>query len=503
MLSRNNTVRMRIWQLPAAALLLVLVSLPAAWAQQPEGPSAAPPAAVGQDASNLGSNQNPPLSSLDQPSLEPGGGTRNFLQPAVLASESVDTNIGNALNSSAIHGITRAFGSLLLERNWKRAETSLAYVGGGQLYTGYSRTGSLIQAFDGEQRLGWRTGQFVVRDIFSYLPEGAFGAPTAYGLGSVGETALQSEFPSLFNSQQFASFGEEPRITNMAAAEISQSFSPRSALTMAGGYGLIHFLDNNVSNGGNGVSNGGGFIDSNSVRAQVAYNYQITRKDLVALSYAYLDFAFPNLGETLASQFAGATIRTQIVSLMYGHRISGRLDFSLGAGPQFTHITQPNSTPSNDLTPYVTVLLRYRLSRTSLSLNYTQRNTSGSGLALGTQSDIGRLSATHVLSRSWELSADLGYAHNRSLIAVPVTLGIPGLPPGSEQEVVEAQRFDRGFVGLQARYRFNRYLSSFVSYTFDDLSLNRGACQSEGSCGSQRHLGVIGVEWHPRPIRLE
>jgi len=498
---REKTVNPILWT-QGLIVLALLVGGEAALAQEPGDASAAPPAAVGQDTSALGSSENPPLSSLDQPSLEPGASTRNFLQPAVLGTEAVDSNIGNALNSSSVHGVTRVFGSLLLDRNWKRAETSLAYIGGGQLYTGYYRTGSVIQAFNGQQRLSWRTGQFVIRDTFSYLPEGTFGAP-AYALGTAGESALGGNFPTLFNNQQLASFGLEPRITNMAAAEVTQSFSPRSAITVAGGYGLTHFLDNTTGTGDNGISSGGGFIDSNTVRGQVAYNYQITRKDLVALAYAYLNFDFPNLGETLASPFAGATIRTQIVSLAYGHRISGRMDFTLSTGPQITHITQPGAAPTNELTPYVSGLLRYRFPRTSLSLSYIERNTNGSGLALGAQTEFARLSGTRLLSRSWEISTDMGLAHNRSLVPVPVEAGIPGLPLGSEEEVILAQNFNRGFIGVQVHRRFSRYLSGFVSYTFDDLSLNKAACQGQSSCGSQRHLAMIGLEWHPRPIRLD
>ena len=118
-----------------ATLLLALGLVPQVAAQQPVAGSGAPPAAVGQDNSALGTPENPPLSGLDQPSLEPGVSARNFLQPAIQVNQAVDSNVGNDLGDSAVHGVTRALGSLLLKRLWSRYETDLAYVGGGAFYT--------------------------------------------------------------------------------------------------------------------------------------------------------------------------------------------------------------------------------------------------------------------------------------------------------------------------------------------------------------------------------
>ena len=142
---------------------------------------------------------------------------------------------------------------------------------------------ALVQALEAQQRLGWRTGQLVIRDIFSYLPEGQFGAAGAWGLSSVGGQSLGSGIPGIFNSEQLGSLGQQPRITNMVLADMVQSFTPRTALTLTGGYGLVHFTDNSAT----ATQTNPNFINSNTVTAQAAYNYQVTRRDQVALLYAY------------------------------------------------------------------------------------------------------------------------------------------------------------------------------------------------------------------------
>jgi len=467
-----------------ATLLLALSFAPRAAAQQPAGGTAAPPAAVGQDNSALGTPENPPLSGMDQPSLEPGVSARNFLQPAIQVNQAVDSNIGNDLGESAVHGVTRVLGSLLLKRLWSRYETDLAYVGGGALYTGYARTGNVVQALEAQQRLGWRTGQLILRDMFSYLPEGQFGAAGAWGLNNVGGQSLGSGISGIFNSGQLGSLGQEPRITNIALADMAQSFTPRTALTLTAGYGLVHFTDNSAI----ATQNNPSFIDSNTVSVQAAYNYQLSRRDQVALLYAYQNYTFPDLPATL-TDLTGASVRSNIVSFLYGHRISGRMNFAVGAGPLLTHIQGPQLGSSDRFTAYGHLLLQYRFTRTVLSLAYNRHNTNGSGFFLGAESDIARLSAARPLSRRWEGTVDVGYSHSKSLISGTAIAGL------------NASGFDRLFAGADIRRQFGRYWTGYLNYQFNNLMLDGATCG--GACSSQRHVALLGVEWHPRPIRLD
>ncbi len=68
-----------------------------------------------QDNSATQSQQNPPISGLDQASLGVGFPTRSFLVPGAHVSEALDTNVGQTAGTSAVNGVTRALGSLMLQ----------------------------------------------------------------------------------------------------------------------------------------------------------------------------------------------------------------------------------------------------------------------------------------------------------------------------------------------------------------------------------------------------
>src|SRR2546429_1883632 len=102
---------------------------------QQQGTVAAP--AFGQDNAAPVSSDNPPLSGLDQPSLEPRAAARSFLIPGAHVSQSLDTNVGSG--GSPIQRITRAFGSFAFVKLSSTYVGGLEYVGGGVFYTPASR----------------------------------------------------------------------------------------------------------------------------------------------------------------------------------------------------------------------------------------------------------------------------------------------------------------------------------------------------------------------------
>ena len=116
--------------------------------------------------------------------------------------------------------------------------------------------------------------------------------------------------------------GLEPRILNVSLVDISENLTPKSAITAAGGYAFTHFY-------GNDVATGTSFIDSSQASAQVGYNRILTPRTQIALVYGYQGFNF---------SFEGTAFHTHIIQALYGHRISGRMDLLIGAGPQFTFI---------------------------------------------------------------------------------------------------------------------------------------------------------------------
>jgi hypothetical protein len=472
-------------------LTVLAMACATAWAQDdstqfPQSSGQAAPStgaapAYGQNDIGI-SSENPPLTGLDQPSLEPRATTRSFLIPGVHVSESVDSNIQGTTGNAAVHGVTRVLGTLFLQRLWGHYETDLEYVGGAGFYTARGRNAHLLQQLAAGQRLMWRTGQLAIRDSFSYLPEGAFGYG-AYGgagsftgglgggLGNLGGIA-GTVLGGIFGAGQFGSLGQQPRITNTSMLEVAQAFSPRSSITAAGSYGLVHFIDDSA-----------GLVNSRQIAAQGGYNYQLTRKDYVALAYGFQRFEYPN--------FPGSAFRTQIINLLYGRRISGRLDFLIGGGPQFTTINNPLFGPNQSVSGNGRLRLRYRFPRTTLALSYSRHNTAGSGFFLGAATDIAELSIDRPINRVWSMTADVGYTRSRRIQPAVAALS--------------AKHFDYVFAGGAVHRPLGRQFRLFISYQFNDLRFDTTCTTSSGSCAgtSQRHVASVGLDWHPRPIRLD
>jgi hypothetical protein len=463
---------------------------PADNAQQPadntQQPGATPAAvAFGQNNPPAAPADNPPITGLDQPALEPGLTGRSFLIPGVHVNQSVDSNVDDSTGSAAVSGVTRALGSLTLERLWKSYQVALDYVGGAAFYSNRANNVSQIHTLGVDDRVLWRTGQLAIRDSFSYLPEGTFGSGAYGGSGALGGTGLggigggglgggigSGGQGGFFGPGQFASLGQQPRISNVALADITESLSPRTSITAAGSYGLVHFTDNTL-----------GFINSKQISAQAGFNYQLNRKDQLGLLYGFQAFRYPS---TIGSNFD-----THVVHVLYGHRITGRMDLVLGAGPQLTIINNGAAGSTQRLSLSGRASLRYRFSTANVGLYYDHYNSSGSGFFAGATSDVARASATRPFGRLWNATFDLGFTHNSKLL--PSVFG------------VGAQTYNYLYAGGSLRRQLGEYFSAFVSYQFNNLAFDQSFCGTSTSCNrtSQRQVATFGLDWHPHPIRLD
>jgi hypothetical protein len=273
-------------------------------------------------------------------------------------------------------------------------------------------------------------------------------------------------------------------MTNVAVSDLVESLNRRSSVTLAGSYGLVHFTNASSS-----------LINSRQISAQAGYNYQINRKDQIALVYGYQDFRYPS---SLGTHF-----NTNLVNVLYGHRISGRMDLVLGAGPQLTHIhsctilpfsTQCVPVSSTRLSGAGLARLRYHFPKTIVGLSYDHHNTSGSGLFVGATSDVARVDATRPLGRVWNGTANIGFTHNRRVASNPLV-----------SAVNNARTFDYLYAGARVHRQLGRQFSLFIGYQFNNLAFDSTFCGTAKSCSqmSQRHVGTVGLDWHPRPIRLD
>ena len=477
-----------------------------------------PVPAYGQENVPPPVSENPPLSGLDLPSLEPHAAPLSYLQPGATVSESADSNVAGAPGAGSVRSVSRALGSLLLERLWSHYDLAMDYVGGAAYYNVGGVGFRTLQQMDVDQKVTWKRGQLSLRDSFSYLPEGNFGG--SYGsIGSQGIASLgNSAFGSFWGGSSLGSLGLAPRILNVSLADISENLTPKSAVTAAGGYAFTHFY-------GNDVSSGAPFLGSSQISAQVGYNRLLSAHTQIAMVYGYQGFDFNAFGSTFHSH---------VIQGMYGHRISGRMDLLIGAGPQFTRIGLPCMFPDflagkpqcslngsgqvvgtiPDLRIGVAgqVRLRYKFPRTSVDLKYERFLTSGSGLFAGSQSDIVSLSANRPLSRVWTGTADIGYSRNSRLQSLSPTQQATCVEPNQPNPGklpfcpgVDANTYSYGFAGVALQRAFGHDFHGFVSYQFNELSFDHSYCAGLPVCSriGNRHVVSFGLDWTPRPIRID
>ena len=450
-------------------------------------PATTPPVAFGQEPPAQQVSKFPPLSGLDEASLEPAIAPRSFVWASLQGAETVDTNSTNALNAPGQHtgfrGSTRLGGMAGLQRLWSRYQLMADYSGGGALYTGTSVADSQLHRFDIDSRVLWRTGTFQLRDSVSYLPEGTFGGGTFGGVlgsggaggglggGILGGGGGGGQFNFLGNGS-FGSVGNSPRLMNLTVADIQELLSPRSAITMSGAYNIVHYTK----------STGGALLDSRQITAQAGYNYAVTRRDSLAVAYAFQSFRFPTAG--------GGGFETHVIHFLYGHQISGRMDVVLGGGPQLTRLSSPATGTSNSLSLSGRFSLRYRFPKTSLSLTYNRFNSAGSGFVAGAVSDVVNLAIGRPLGRRWSVGLDAGYSHNKRLQNSTV-----GVNAGSFNDV---------YTGVRASRTLTPSLNAFAFYQFSDVKFSSNIC-AVGGCGalSTRHVIGVGLSWRPHPIRID
>lgn len=493
------------------AVLVFALSTVTAWSQDDSSTSqapdsGAPPAATGPAEPTL---ENPPVTGLDRPLTEALYGGRSYLVPGLQASEAVDSNAsGKGQGATAL---TQGLGSLDLRRLWKRYAVGLDYVGGGVVFDGEPANGRRrayqVHTLASDQRILWRTGQVAIRDTFDYLPEGQFGFGSYGGPGSFGQalggsvgggtgvgSGVTGSPNGAFNGTGIGSIGFQPRIDNSAIVDITQQISARSTVTLAGGFGLSHYL--NKPNAQFPI------VDSEETTAQAGYNRLLTRKDQVGILYGFQELHFPRAGS--------GSVNVNIWNLMYAHRITGRLNFVLGGGPQLIEVHNPAFTflllgvipvrvPASTkqaLTADAIAKVDYTLSsRTSLSLQYQRFVSTGSGFYAGATTNAVRATAFHLIRQRWTATADAGYSRNSALYNATGNAGI------------NTRHYQFWYAGATVSRPLSPHFGAFASYQFNTFG-STSCSTSNGShafCGSTfyRNTGQVGISWHPKPIRLD
>lgn len=497
------------------SLLLVLaamVPVGVAVAQDNSGSndSGAVPAATAPAEQN--NSENPPLSGLDQPVAEPAFGGRSYLMPGVQLSESADSNAaGGTTKNTHTSEISRALVSADLQKIWRKYQFGLDYVAGGDFYAGplfATGQGRVTQehSLAVVQRVLWRTGQLAIRDSFDYLPEGSFGFNSYGGAGAFG-SSLGSGVSGAgagtglggglgggsVGNVSYGSVAYQPRIDNSSVIDIVQGLSPRSTVTLAGGYSLAHYM--------NLTSNQFNIINSQETEGQIGYNHLLSRRDQVGVDYSFQEIHFPRAGS--------GSVTAHVWRGLYGHRVTGKLNLTLAGGPQYVIVNNPPvvlpTTPpivvavpaTKAIAANGSAMFAYTVSsRTNAQLMYQRYVTPGSGFFAGANTNAVRVSIGHLFGRHWTTTSDVGYSHNSNLQKATST----------SNSGITSRSYQFWYAGTSLQRQLGQHFSVFASYQFNDLGV--GACTGTGSskvCGgtATRHTGQIGLNWHPKPIRLD
>lgn len=467
-------------------VVVLLMGISAFAAAQSGGSGRSEPVSpLGQNAPVLNPD-NPPVSSVDEGGFDLRSGERSFFSYGLSASETADSNANNQ-DHQGMSSVTHLLGAVDVQRLYAKTDMFLEYLGGVAAYSNSTETFRQLHAAGFMAITRWRTGRITARDSFSYLPEGSFsvgafggvpGLGIATGSGTSGLAGGGLPGSHFFGNGQFGSVGLTPRIANSALLDVVQSLTPRSAITVAAGFSNAHFFDDTQV-----------LINSDRELIEGGYSYMLGRRDQLGAVYGYQQFRFP--------QDAGGQINAHVINMRLGHTVSGKMNIIVGGGPEYITFEIPNPNPSGPPSIKASrwsangrVVVRYRFTRTSISATYEKFTSAGSGFFAGSDTQAVRLGITRPLARTWELYSDAGFAHNRRL-QQQLLEGLPG------------NTFNHGFVRMLLRKHLGREYSAFLAYRFNDLNFDNSACVNSVCNQSQRHMATVGVEWHPRPTRID
>jgi hypothetical protein len=458
---------------------MLLISLGLACAQttstvEPAGRVSTSVAAPEQAGESSATSVSTSLTGIDDSALGSIAEGRWYFQPQVYGSQEVGINVQG---QASVSSITRAIAGLLLDRKWRHYGLGVAYLGAGSVTAAASSVdGAQAQAAVVEQAINWNSGQLQVVDVFGYLPDSGFGAVpfggwTLFGLGMGSNlTLLASTRFVLLNPSQFASFGNTPRLSNVAIVEADQSVTGRSSVTALASYGVLHFFGN-------------GLLNDQQATGALGYNYLLSSRSAMAFVVAY-----QNLGIGGVS----SAVKTEFATVIYARRISRSLYVIGGAGPLWSEFNQMSFTQGHRLSALGYASVTYQLRRTGLSLNFLSYENAGSGFLLGARTNRITASAFHQFTPRWTGVLTLGYSQNRALEAAATpTVGLP-----------VRRSFDSSYVNVTISRQLTTHLSAFGIYGLTNEKFDTTSC-SPTLCGlaTRQEIGA-GLRWSPTAMTI-
>jgi hypothetical protein len=197
------------------------------------------------------------------------------------------------------------------------------------------------------------------------------------------------------------------------------------------------------------------------------------------VSYQFNNYTF---GST------SSTINDSTVMVSYGHHITGRLAFQVGAGPEFNYDMPVGSSISVGRTLIsANAGLNYQFKESSITASFTRGVNGGSGIITGSSSDTAQLSANHQLGRRTTIYGNFGYSFNQSL-------------PQQSGTTTTYQGF---FGGAGLDYKIGPRADFYANYNYLHQNANGPVCTGPACAVSfNRQQIFIGFNFDFRPIPL-
>jgi hypothetical protein len=419
------------------------------------------------------------FSGVEEYSVGLASGGYSVLEGRFHVSQFLDTNTMSNTNDR-IGTASLVSVQLGLRKSWRNSQLGFQYSSGGLVYGTQGRSSSFPQQFGVSHSIQLRRWSLSFTNQFAYLPESSAGGFGGAGFGGFGGGGLPggtlgSGIPGLggqlnpaFVPNQGVYSGASSRISNAIGAQANYLISGRSSITVGGSFGVLHFLDSSL-------------IDSRQLSVRTGYNFKINGTDTVAVSYGYGRFGF-NGGIS--------NVENHSVQLLYGRRLSGRLAWHVGAGPQFNRNQNQTNGTLKQVSFSASTGLNFTGTNGSSSLTYFRAMTGGSGVFAGAQSDSIQFSTGRKVSRLWAASLGLRYSHNKAL--------------GNGGGITTANSFHSWAANAGMSRPLGRYSNMSFNYGMQWQNNSVGTCGG-AACPSSflRHVFGIQFDFSFRPIRLE
>jgi hypothetical protein len=385
---------------------------------------------------------------------------RRVFDPSLQFSQSGQTGIAAA----QILSVSSIGGGVDLAKSWRRYHATVVYSGAetiyqpsyvGIKYLPYHRLGL-------SQEILLSRWTLRVRDDLQYSWAAGFNGIFTGGLPQAGQSALLNGIQPALLPNETIETGLVQQLGDTVLTEADYAFSRRTTMTFMGSYNMLHFFSP-------------GYIGSHDIHERVGYNYGLSAKNNLSLSY---DHDRTSFNET------NSRLQTDTVQIGYGRKVTGRLAFQAAGGPELLYLYNFGASNRRQLSWSAFSGLAYNLRHNGYSFSYSHTASGGSGVFVGSETDTFTAGATHGFKRLWSLSLNGGYAINRDLAPVAAF----------------ASQFRNWYVGATLNRPIGRQVQFGLNYEFSQQSSGGGGCPvlSCGFPGSVSQLGVT-LHWHPVP----